>query len=69
MPRGSRGVRRIRRAQVNPVLGREVVERRQFVNVVGDLPGGLGPLRAVRLSNAATAWADADKALRTSAVL
>jgi hypothetical protein len=34
---------------VNPVLGREVVERQQFVDVVGVLLDGLGPLRTVGL--------------------
>jgi hypothetical protein len=37
------------RAQVDPVLGRVVVEGQQFFHVVGDLGGGLGPLGAVQL--------------------
>jgi len=36
------------RAQVDPVLGRVVVEGQQFFHVVGDLGGGLGPLGANR---------------------
>jgi hypothetical protein len=34
---------------VNPVLRGEVVERQQFVDVVGDLPGRLGSFRTVGL--------------------
>jgi hypothetical protein len=40
---------RIRRAQMDPVLGEKIVERQQLVDVIGDLPGRLGPLRAVGL--------------------
>jgi hypothetical protein len=37
----------IRRAQVDPVLGREVVEHEQHVEIVGDLRDRLAELRAV----------------------
>lgn len=40
---------RVGRAQVDPVFGREIVEREQLVHVVGALFGGFGPLRAVGL--------------------
>ena len=38
---------RVGGAQVDPVLGRVVVERQEHVEVVGDLRDRLGPLRAV----------------------
>src|SRR6516162_2379620 len=38
---------RIRRSEVNPVLGREVIQRRQMLDVVGDLGDRLRKLRAV----------------------
>jgi hypothetical protein len=37
----------VRGSQVDPVLGRVVVELQQHVEVLGDLLGGLGPLDAV----------------------
>lgn len=40
----------VRCAQVNPVLGREVVEPQQYVDVIAGLLGGRGPLRAVGLA-------------------
>ncbi len=40
---------RVGGAQVDPVFGRVVVEREQDVEVVGDLRGGLGPLRCVEV--------------------
>ena len=47
-PDGGEGrLDRVRGAQVDPVLGGEVVERQQHVEVVGDLRDGLGPLGAV----------------------
>ena len=46
---GERRLDRVRGPQVDPVLGREVVERQQFLLVVGDLRDGLGPLGAVGL--------------------
>src|SRR4051812_22360915 len=42
LPNGVRG------PQVDPVLGGEVVERQQLVDVVGDLPDGFAELRPVR---------------------
>src|ERR1700730_12999754 len=38
---------RVRGAQMHPMLGREVVEREQHVEIVTDLGGGVGPLRPV----------------------
>ena len=38
---------RVGRTQMDPVLGRVVVELQQHVQVLGDLRGRLGPLRAV----------------------
>ena len=38
---------RVRRAQVDPVLGRVVVEGQEHVEVVADLGGCFGPLDAV----------------------
>ena len=43
---GERGLDRVGRAQVDPVLGGIVVERQQKLQIVSDL-GGLGELRAV----------------------
>jgi hypothetical protein len=37
----------IRGAQVDPMLGWEVIEREQLIEVVGELLGGLGELRPV----------------------
>ncbi|GED83205.1 hypothetical protein TNCT6_02900 [Streptomyces sp. 6-11-2] len=45
---GERGLDRVGRPQVDPVLGGEIVERQQLGLVVGDLLDGLGELRAVR---------------------
>ena len=45
--RGEGGLDRVGRAQVDPVLGRVVVEGQQLLQVVGDLRGGLGELRPV----------------------
>ena len=48
MSNGSEGrLDRVGRAQVNPVLGRELVERQELLDVVGDLRDRLGELRAV----------------------
>jgi len=44
---GEGGLDRIGGAQVDPVLGRVVIEPQQHVEVVGDLRGGFGPLGAV----------------------
>lgn len=45
--RGEGRLDRVRRAQVDPVLGRVVVKLQQHVEVIGDLRGGLGPLLPV----------------------
>jgi hypothetical protein len=47
--RGEGGLDGVCRAQVDPVLGREVEEGQQLGLVVGDLLDGLGELRAVEL--------------------
>lgn len=46
---GESRLNRVRGAQVDPVLGGEVVEGRQLVHVVGGLLDGLGELPAVGL--------------------
>jgi hypothetical protein len=49
MPDGGEGrLDRVRGPQVDPVLGREVVERQQIIDVIGDLRDGLGSLGAVQ---------------------
>jgi len=44
---GEGGLDRIGRPQMHPVLGRVVVEREQLLEIVGDLRGSLGELRAI----------------------
>jgi hypothetical protein len=63
LDRGERGLDGVRGPQVDPVLGREVVDRQQLLGVVGDLRDGLGPLGAVGLRERL------DRLLRVRAVL
>ena len=44
---GEGRLERVRGAQVDPALGRVVVVSERGIELLGDLRGGLGPLRAV----------------------
>jgi hypothetical protein len=64
-PHGREGrLDRVGRLEVDPVLGREVEERQQAVEVVADLVGGLGPLRS---DSASKRFAAATACSRSSA--
>ena len=52
---GEGGLDRVGGAQMDPVLGREVVEGQQRLDIVGDLRDGLGDLAPYKDSSAVTA--------------
>src|SRR3954454_10719113 len=56
MPHGREGrLDRICRTEMNPMLRRVIIERQQFVNVIGDLRYCLGDLVPYKASNRPTA--------------